>query len=128
MPEGVEKRRCHRFEIPNAKAQYKKTGLLVMVKGYSKAYPVANVSKGGLAFLCEETFKRDEDIMLQLLAPNEMPLELRAAVRWHAQHPASGQMIAGVAFAPFGSKKGWNSLDVLDTLRRLEAQYGMQEN
>jgi hypothetical protein len=46
MVQGVKKRRARRFEIPGGKGKYKKTGLLVLIKGFSAAYPVVNVSKG----------------------------------------------------------------------------------
>lgn len=124
MVEGAEKRTCHRFVVPDAKAKYKSTGLLVLVKGLSKAYPVVNVSKGGLAFMCDETFPQGQKLVVQLLAPNEIALSFRSSVRWAAQHPESGGSVVGVAFEPFGSRKGWNSLEALDVLRRLDAQYG----
>ncbi|MBM4084509.1 MAG: hypothetical protein FJ272_06945 [Planctomycetes bacterium] len=127
MVQGVEKRRCHRFEVPGAKVMYKKTGLLVMLKGYSSAYPVVNVSKGGLAFLCDQRHAVGEGLMTRLLSPMEAPLDLGATVRWHARHAGSGQTILGVAFAPFGHQRGWNSPDALDVLRRLETQYGPRD-
>ena len=85
MAQNAEKRRCRRFEIPGGEVKYKKIGLLILMKGFSKAYPVLSVSKGGLAFLCEEKLRRDEKLAVQLLAPNEIPLNLRSRVRWQGQ-------------------------------------------
>ena len=124
MVQGVDRRECRRFEIPGGKGRYRKTGLFVLFKGFSKAYPVVNVSKGGLAFMCEEKFGQDEKIITQLLAPNEIPLNLRARVRWQGQPAGNADRIVGVQFMPFGSCRGQNSLKALDILRRLDAQYG----
>lgn len=123
MAEGVQRRSCHRFEIPGATAEYKKAGLLAFVTGLSKAYPVANVSKGGVAFLCEEPFSKGQKLTVQLLAPQEVPLKLHAEVRWQGRHQETGGAIVGVAFAPFGPKMGQNSLEDLDVLRRFDEKY-----
>ncbi len=127
MVQGVEKRRCRRFEIPGGKGRYKKTGLLVFVKGFSKAYPVVNVSKGGLAFVCEEKLGQGKKVTVQLLAPNENPLHLRAQVQWQERSAGSAGMIVGVQFMPFSDRRGQNSHEALDVLRRLDAQYGKGE-
>ncbi len=58
MIKGVQRRECRRFEIPEAKGRYRRTGLLVALRGFSKLYAVTDVSKGGLAFVCEEKFSR----------------------------------------------------------------------
>ena len=125
MVQGVKKRRARRFEIPGGKGKYKKTGLLVLIKGFSAAYPVVNVSKGGLALVCEEKLDQGKKVMVQLLAPNEKPLNLRARVRWRRQTD-SGDMLLGVEFMPFTGRRGHNSLEELDVLRRLDVQYGKE--
>ena len=127
MVQGVKKRRARRFEIPGGKGRYKKTGLLVLLKGFSAAYPVVNVSKGGLAFVCDEKLDQGEKVMVQLLAPNENPLNLHARVRWRGSTD-SGDMFVGVEFMPFTGRRGQNSLEELDVLRRLDAQYGKKED
>jgi len=126
MKQDVKKRRTRRFEIPGGKVRYKKTGLLILVKGFSKTYPVVNVSKGGLALVCDERLDRGEKVIVQLLAPNEKPLNLRSRVRWHRQ-AESGNMLLGVEFMPFTGRRGHNSLEALDVLRRLDTQYGKEK-
>ncbi|MDO9530196.1 MAG: PilZ domain-containing protein [Syntrophales bacterium] len=126
MVQDVEKRRARRFEIPGGKVRYKKTGLLILVKGFSKTYHVVNVSKGGLALVCDEGLDRGEKVMVQLLAPNEKPLNLHARVRWRGSTD-SGDMLLGVEFMPFTGRRGHNSLEALDVLRRLDAQYGKEK-
>lgn len=123
----VEKRRSRRFQIPGGEVRYKKIGLLTLMKDFSKAYPVLNVSKGGLAFACEEKLRRGKKFMVQLLAPNEIPLNLRSRVRWQGQWAGSSAFrVTGVEFMPFGTCRGWNSLEALDVLRRLDTHYGKE--
>ncbi len=122
MAEGVEKRACRRFEIPGSRSQYKKKGVLVLLTGFSEAYPVVNVSKGGLAFECEEKIERGTRLTVRLIAPGEEPLELESEVRWQRRKP-TGEAEVGVQFAPFGNHIGWNSLESLDVLRRLEQRF-----
>ena len=128
MAEGAEKRRCHRFEIPGGKGKYKKEGLLVLLRGYSKAYPVVNVSKGGLAFVCEEDLDQGEKVLVQLFAPHEEPLELHAVTCWQGRLAGREETIAGVEFAAFGERSGHNSLESLEVLRRLEGEYGPDDD
>lgn len=121
---GSNKRTCRRFEIPGAEGRYKKTGLQVVVKGFSKPFPVANVSKGGLAFMTKEKLKKGQKITIQLVAPNEPPLNLRSLIRrveWSVANKAS---MVGVEFMPFGNRAGGNTTDALNILRRLDEQYG----
>jgi hypothetical protein len=126
MAQYVEKRRCRRFEIPGGEVKYKKIGLLILNKDFSKAYSLLNVSKGGLAFVCEKKFRRGKKLMLQLLAPNEIPLNLRSRVRWQGQWAGSTFRVTGAEFMPFGTRRSWNSLEALDVLGRLDAQYGKE--
>ncbi|MBW1887138.1 MAG: PilZ domain-containing protein [Deltaproteobacteria bacterium] len=118
------KRRCHRFDIPGGEGRYKKNGLLGFTRGFSKPSPVCNVSKGGLSILCEETFDRGEKVMVQLLVPDENPLNLISWVRRLEQWSGSGFNALSVEFMPFGNQRGMNPLEALDSLRRLESQYG----
>ena len=126
MEQGVKRRVTRRFEIPGGEGRYKKTGLLVLIKGFSAAYHVVDVSKGGLSLACSEKLDQGEKIMVQLLAPNEEPLNLRARVRWRRQAD-SGDMLLGVEFMPFTGRGGHNSHKALDVLRRLDAQYGKEK-
>ena len=83
------------------------------------------MSKGGLSLACDEELNQGEKLMVQLLAPNEKPLNLRARVRWR-RRTNSGDMLLGVEFMPFTGRRGQNSLEELDVLRRLDAQYGKE--
>ena len=125
--QGVEKRKCRRFQVPGAMVRYKKDGLLALTKRLSKPRLVVNLSKGGLAFECEQKFLRNEKIMTQLFISNEDPLKLRAWVRWQDWSSGSRSHFTGVEFKPFGKRRGWNSLEALDILRKLDDTYGEDE-
>ena len=128
MVQSVQKRRARRFEIPGAKVRYRKIRLLVLDSNLSDAYSVINMSKGGLAFACEKRLSTNRKLLLQLLVPNETPMDLRAQVQWQGRPPYSADKIVGVNFMPFGSHRGWNSHKLLDALRELDAQYANKEN
>lgn len=88
---------------------------------------MVNVSKGGLALVCDEELDQGRKVMVQLLAPNEKPLNLHTRVRWRGRLADSGDMLLGVEFMPFTGRIGHNPLEALDVLRRLDAQYGKNE-
>ncbi len=127
MAKYVEKRKCRRFEIPGAEVKYKKIGLLILIKDFSKSCPVLNVSKGGLAFMCEKKLRRGMKLMVQLLVPDEIPLNLRSKVQWQGESAGTVFRTLGVQFMPFGPRRNWNPVDALDVLGRLDEQYGKEE-
>jgi hypothetical protein len=127
MAYGIEKRKCRRFKIPGAEGRYQKVGLLGVVSGFSKAYPVINVSKGGLAFLCENGLRKKKKLIFQLLVPNKTPLNLRSIVRRQGQGIGDELKITGIEFMPFGERKGLNPPELLDILRDLDTKYGKDE-
>ena len=126
MAEQMEKRRCHRFKVPDGKASYKRGSFLGAILGYSRPYPLVNLSKGGLALLCDRKFRRGRKVMIRLFAPDEEPLELWATVRWRNRHGIGGESVVGFSFETFGSREGDNPKETLDALRRLDGKYGGQ--
>ena len=127
MTNQVEKRRCHRFKVPDGKASYKRGSLLGALMGFSRPYPLANLSKGGLALLCDRKFRRGKKVMIRLFVPGETPMELTATVRWCKRQRIGGKGIVGFSFEIFGSREGDNPIEALDTLRRLDGKYGAGE-
>ena len=123
----LERRRCRRFKVPTAASKYKKLGLQVFIKGFSKPFQVVNLSKRGLAFICEDKFHLDQKLIVQLLTPDENPLNLYSEVRWWGHVPGIKEKVLGVQFMPFmvnGKRNGGNSLKDLEHLSRLDKQYG----
>ncbi len=124
MAHGIERRRCRRFEIPGAEVTFKKRGLLVFVQAFSEPYSVVNVSKGGIAFNCDKKLSKGRKLVVQLLIPDETPLNLNSIVRRQEQIMGSKKKFTGVEFMPFGSRHGWNTQESLDVLRKLDEKYG----
>jgi len=126
MAKFIEKRRCHRFEIPGAQVKYKKVWLGLSLGDFSDYRPLENLSKGGLAFWCEEKLRPGKKILVQLHTPGEDVLELVGTVRWQGFPAGKLYMVVGVEFMPFGEGRKWNSFEALEALKRLEEQYSDQ--
>ena len=127
MLQGVERRECRRFQIPCAEVRYKKERIIFSSGRFSRALPVLDMSKGGLAFLCNKKLRSGKTLMMQLDLPDESSLILRAWVRWQGKEWHNSDITTGVEFMPFGGRREWNSLETLDVLRELDARYGEEE-
>jgi len=123
MAKYVERRKCKRFRIPDAKVRWKKTRLFGFPKNFSKPHTLLNLSKGGISFICNDKFSPNEKIVVQLMVTNENPLNLYSKVSWQEKPSYNNARIVGITFMPFCDRKGWNSQEALNVLRRLEAQY-----
>ena len=122
-----DKRKSERFKIPKAKVRYKKTSLLNTRQNLSPAFPLLNLSTGGMAFKSREKFNQNEKILVQLMVPKHPSLNLRASVRWQGKTDSSGTRFIGVKFMPFRNTSGLNSLESLNVLKKLEEQYTNKE-
>jgi len=122
MVQGIEKRTCHRFEIPGSSLLYKKIGLF-HEKKYIEAVRLLNISKGGLAFVCEDEFKIGKFIIVKIITPNGMPLELLSTICWQRKSSNNYLPATGVAFAAFGKGSNTNPMKTLETLRRWNKLY-----
>jgi hypothetical protein len=123
----VQKRKCRRFKVPGAQGKYKKSGPLSILDGFSNEFPVIDISKGGLSFVCDEKLRKRKKLMVKLSTPDTIDLELRSRVRRQGLWSGSHFMITGIEFMPFGSGLGGNPLEYLDILRDLDNQYGKHE-
>jgi len=123
MPQFVERRRYRRFEIPGGEVRYKRITEPAILHHFSRPYPILNMSVGGLAFVCEEDFYQGEEIIIQLIAPNEKPINLSSIVRWQGSIALSADLIVGIEFMEFGNNKNLNPPEILAVLRRLYARY-----
>ena len=122
MRNNLEKRRCHRFEIPGAYVRYQRGGLWKMVSHLSPRKELANISKGGLCFDDDETLRVGDKVTVYLYLPHGVTLTIRGTVAWRGGDVVSGYSI-GVKFAAYKNAFGYNSVEVLEALRSLEALY-----
>jgi hypothetical protein len=124
MAHDIEKRRCRRFEVPGMEMKFKKGGLLFWIQAFSEPYPVSNVSKGGVAFTCDEKLSNGTKVVVKLLIPDGTLLNLNSIIRRQEQMGGSSKKFTGVEFMPFGGRHGWNKIELLDVLRKLDKKYG----
>jgi Tfp pilus assembly protein PilZ len=122
MVQGFEKRTCHRFEVPGSSLMYKKIGWLFN-RPYLPAVRLYNISKGGVAFACDEELKIGKEIITKISIPDEKDLELLATVLWQRDSSDGIYLAIGVSFTVFGGGPNQNSTEALNTLRRLDQQY-----
>jgi hypothetical protein len=108
--------------------QYKSLWFPVSFNGFSEPGPVVNVSKGGLAFESRSKVIQGKKISVRLIIPGEESLVLKGVVRWCAFSWEKMAHVAGVEFAPFGTRRGHNLLEALDRLRELELEYGEKQS
>jgi len=94
------------------------------VQAFSEPCPVINVSKGGIAFICNKKLSAGKRLLVQLLLPNETPLNLKCVVRRQEKIMGSEKKFTGIEFIPFGRRRRWNAREKLDVLRRLDQKYG----
>ena len=123
MPQLVERRRYRRFEVPGGKAKIGKFTGHSFFRAFSKPYPILNASIGGVCILCDREFSTGEDLLLELYAPEEKPIRVRAKVIWANPVPISNDLVTGFEFFPFGDDKHLNSPKAMHTLRKLYARY-----
>ena len=129
---GGEKRACIRFLIPGATVSYKLEKPLLSKKKRNEEFcPLADISRGGLRFLSQESLNIDDEVSLKIAIPGEqIPLFLKGKVRWTAPktHKKYKQQ-TGVQFYPYGEKKGQNYPGALVKIIALEQKfaYGNKE-
>ncbi len=123
MQNRREKRVCYRFKIPGAEGKYKKTGFLKLFNDFVVAPSLLDVSKGGLAFVCEDEFEKGQKLIVQLVPPEEMSITLHSHVRRVSSILNTTHNKISVQFIPFGKRSGSNPIEALDILRRLEVKY-----
>ena len=122
----LEKRVCSRFRIPGATIRAKRAGTLFRKGGYAKeAFPLVDLSRGGIRFLTAKKLKLDRPIVLQLSIPTEdEPLTLFGHVRWYStnqDHVFRYQF--GVQLLPYGDSEKHNSPETLERIKALERMY-----
>jgi len=123
-PKDTARRMCRRFRIPGSSGKVKKVGLFDTLKGFSKEYLVLDLSKGGLAFSCTESFKKNQKITFQLLVPDEPPLNLLSIIRKVGRPDRNGNRFCGIQFFPFANSPDKNPVELLNVLRKLDEKYG----
>ncbi len=117
------KRSCNRFSIPGTTLFYKSKSSFFKTHHYSDNYfPVINLSKGGINFLCNERLEAGKSIIIKINIPGEdLQPEILADVRWISRNPEqSYKYQTGIAFNAYGNGKNENSMEILSMLESIE--------
>jgi Tfp pilus assembly protein PilZ len=123
---GMVKRHCKRFNIPGTTLFYKKVPLFWGKKRYSDDYfPVLDLSRGGLKFLCNDRMGPGESVIVKLNIPGtDEQVEIKAIVRWISRNrEESYRYQTGVSFNSYGTGKKDNPVNILSLLKALESDY-----
>jgi len=123
----IEKRTCIRFEIPGATTGYKLDKFLFSAHGkYGEEFcPILDISRGGMRFVSQKSFKINTKINMKISIPGErVPMAFKGRVRWSAANPGkSYKYQIGVQFNPYGEKKGQNYPGSLVKIIALEQKF-----
>ncbi len=111
--------------IPSGQGKYKRSQVRGGIKDFSMEFPVLNISEGGAAFESIEKLELKEDLLFQLIVPENLHLNLFSQVkRQNVPDYYNDINITAIEFMPFGNGNGVNTLEKLETLKRLNTQYG----
>ncbi len=122
----IERRCCERFFVFGATVRIEQKGLVRGKKAYSQQWPVKDLSRGGLCFYTNISFKPDRILKILLSVPEiEEEIEIIARVVWTSYAPLRDyEYQVGLEFAPFGEKGDFsNSIKILNILKRIENIY-----
>ena len=109
--------------IPGCTLYYRnKPGLLIRTKYSEDYFPVINLSRGGVKFLCNERLKPGQDVVIKINIPGESQHpEINANIKWVSKNTEqSYRYQTGVAFNAYGNGKNENPEDILVFLKTLE--------
>ena len=128
--QNMERRRCIRFSIPGASLSFKLIKLLGVQKEYGEEFcPVADISRGGIRFLCRKSVSLDTHVSLKIAIPGEqIPLNLSGVVKWIGSSAGKNYAFqVGVQFYPYGEGKHQNYPGALVKIIALEQKFAPTE-
>ena len=119
----MKKRHCKRFSIPGTVVSFKRQTWFIQRKQLQQdIYPVVDLSKGGLKFLCDQRLKPGARIIAKIMIPGyEQLSDVMASIRWIAKNPEqSYKYQIGISFNPYGQGRKHNKEEVLAFFKSLE--------
>lgn len=117
-----ERRSIHRIEVPGTSLRFKFAKGVTVLKNYSNAPDIINVSKSGIAFKTNHIAGFGDAIQMKLTFPDGKNISLKGKVRWAKDTNGGSSKAVGVLFDPFGLKRQYNSIKALEYLRSLKNQ------
>ena len=126
----MEKRLCHRFNIPGTTLYYRKTKMLrEHVEFTDEYYPVLDISRGGLRFLTNERPKIGIAVKVKIAVPDaDYQPEVNGVVSWVSRNrEKSYRYQTGVSFNPYGDGRKENSSEILTFIQSLESKHPTED-
>ena len=126
MTETSKERRAHpRFAIQGATVSYLIHGPEVREPDFPISYPLMELSRGGMSFITESALKAESalSIFLSGLRIEETLRMTGRVVYCRASGIKPSRYCIGVEFRPFAKKRGCNTPESLEILKRLEKGY-----
>ena len=117
-----ERRSINRIEIPGVSLRFKFARGVNVLKNYSNAPDILNMSKSGIAFKANQDAGYGDSIQLKLTFPDGKNINLKGKVRCAQEANGGSTKAIGVLFDPFGLKRQYNSIKALEYLRNLKDQ------
>jgi hypothetical protein len=117
-----ERRTFNRIKVEGAIVKYKLTNGFNVLKNYSNASEIINLSKSGIAFHIPHVVKHGTPISLKISLPDGSDFDLKGKIRWQRNTNGHNLQTIGVLFNPFGSHKEYNSMKALEYLRSMKEQ------
>ena len=126
----MEKRLCHRFNIPGTTLYYRKTKMLREKGEFTDDYyPVLDISRGGLRFLTNERPKIGLAVKVKIAVPEaDYQPEVRGVVSWVSRNrEKSYRYQTGVSFNPYGDGRKEKSSEILTFIQSLESKHPAED-
>jgi hypothetical protein len=127
----TEQRKCIRFTIPGSSLNVTIRKPASEQKLYDEEFcPVADISRGGIRFLCNKSVPLDSQVDLKISIPGEqIPLRLCGVVRWIGT--SAGKNYAyqmGIQFFTYGEGQNQNYPGALVKIIALEQKFAPPED
>ncbi len=118
-----DKRTQIRLRIPAGLVKYKNDSGFTFFNQYIGPGALLDISKSGAGFTISYPVKLEDKIKVKIRIPGQKNLILRGQVRWIQADQTSGLHKVGVQFAPYGSRREYNTPKNLSRLGNLSKIY-----
>ncbi len=114
-----ERRTFNRYSYDGAIVKFIEGRNFGLVKKYSKEYEMKDISRSGICFELDQY--RGPGVVIDMIVdiPGKPNLHLRGDVRWVTEVNSSAKYEVGILFAPYGSRKEYNSFRIKDKLKQI---------
>jgi len=116
-----ERRYLDRFEIPDAKIQYK------LQNGNSAKVKLIDITKISVRFYIKHKMSAGEYIELDILEKRKEKISVKGHVVWIFENDKNNKSSAVAQFLPFGTDEKINSMETYEQLAQLVEEYSKDD-